>query len=436
MHRFEPTRHAAQQCLDRVRPDDYARTRNALNGAVTGLSPYLTHGVLSLAEVYTTLHARHRLPRQHKLVFELGWRAYYRHVWDHLGDGIDQSIHAGLLPDGAYAPEVPQDVREARTGIPAIDLAVTALYTHGYVHNHARMWLASYAVHVRKVHWRAGADWMLGHLLDGDHASNHLSWQWVAGTGSSKPYLFNADNVAKYAPPHWHSPSSAIDVSYETMDELARRPQPTISPLDTRRAGAGIAMPALFASPCAPGADTISAGCWRAPQESSTQPLAGRDVWLHHPWSLGAGPAGLAAEVLHIGVGLAPGQPQHPWSQARWDFVTQGLQTYATPTQPVWWGSAVEVARALQSARSVHWQPDPHADAALHDLRGALRDLNPACVVGPTATPPLFAPVDRYCRSFSEWWKKTHICESADHHPGHPGLQPPPQPHPHGNAAV
>jgi hypothetical protein len=42
---------------------------------------------------------------------------------------------------------------------------VRQLYATGYLHNHARMWLASYAVHLRKVHWRAGADWMFGHLL-------------------------------------------------------------------------------------------------------------------------------------------------------------------------------------------------------------------------------------------------------------------------------
>jgi len=75
------------------------------------------------------------------------------------------------------------------------------------------MWLASYVVHMRKVHWRTGADWLHGHLLDGDLASNHLSWQWVAGTGSSKLYIFNADNVARYAPASWHSPGTVIDTS-------------------------------------------------------------------------------------------------------------------------------------------------------------------------------------------------------------------------------
>ena len=79
------------------------------------------------------------------------------------------------------------------------DAWVAELKHTGYLHNHARMWLASYVVHLRKVHWRAGADWLYAHLLDGDLASNHLSWQWVAGTGSHKPYLFNAENVARIA---------------------------------------------------------------------------------------------------------------------------------------------------------------------------------------------------------------------------------------------
>ncbi len=148
---FEPTLEAAHARLATVQPDAYARTRNALDGAVTRLSPYLTHGLLSLREVYSAVHARHPLHAQHKLVFELGWRAYYRHVWSHLGDGIHQSLRPGLLPDEAYQPEMPADVLQARTGIAAIDLAVRELYDTGYVHNHARMWLASYLVHLRKV---------------------------------------------------------------------------------------------------------------------------------------------------------------------------------------------------------------------------------------------------------------------------------------------
>ena len=60
------------------------------------------------------------------------------------------------------------------------------------------MYLASYIVHFRHIKWQVGAKWFLEHLLDGDLASNNLSWQWVASTFSNKPYIFNLENVDKY----------------------------------------------------------------------------------------------------------------------------------------------------------------------------------------------------------------------------------------------
>jgi len=195
---YEPTPAAAQARLEAVDPAAYARSRNHLDGAVTGLGPYITHGLLGLPEVRDHLVARHRLHPGHKLLFELAWREYFRHVWQHEGEGILESLHEGPLPESAYARELPADLRGGCTGVPAVDRAVRQLHATGTLHNHARMWLASYTVHLRRVHWRAGADWMLGHLLDGDPASNHLSWQWVAGTFSAKPYLFNRENLESY----------------------------------------------------------------------------------------------------------------------------------------------------------------------------------------------------------------------------------------------
>ena len=60
------------------------------------------------------------------------------------------------------------------------------------------MYLASYVVHFRRIKWQAGAYWFLEHLIDGDEASNNLSWQWVASTFSNKPYIFNLENLSKY----------------------------------------------------------------------------------------------------------------------------------------------------------------------------------------------------------------------------------------------
>ena len=225
---FEPSHTAALQRLGAINPSTYARSRNALDGAVTGLSPYLTHGLISLPDATRAVHARQPLSFDDKLVFEFGWREFFHHVWGHQKnpDAILQDMHGEAPWRGKYADVLPLDIRQGCTGVPAIDNAVRILYATGYLHNHMRMWLASYVVHFRKVHWRSGADWLYGHLLDGDLPSNHLSWQWVAATFSSKPYLFNAENVAKYAPANarsvWDCRGTVVDQSYEALDELAR----------------------------------------------------------------------------------------------------------------------------------------------------------------------------------------------------------------------
>ena len=391
---FEPTLQAAHARVAAIDPDAYARTRNALDGAVTRLSPYLTHGFLSLREVYQSVHARHPLDAKHKLVFELGWRAYWRHVWEHLGDDIHQSIHSGLLPDDAYQTDMPADVLQARTGVPAIDLAVRELYETGYLHNHARMWLASYLVHLRKVHWHAGAQWMLGHLLDGDVASNHLSWQWVAGTGSSKPYLFNADNVVKFAPAPWHSPGTVIDTSYEALDQIARDAKPVENDTVPQTEGKAVQQPELSSAPLG--------AAWTAPTPTST---LGRDVWLVHPWSLGPVPHGLPNDTMVVGVGFAETHLRTPWSEKRWRFVEAGLRESTTQ---LWWGNGMQIGQALQGAKSVSWHPDPHIETALETIQ-LLLNAQGKSVARPHAHPQLFETVKPYCASFSLWWRQTRI---------------------------
>jgi len=378
---FAPTLAAARARIAAVRPAAYARTRNALDGAVTGLSPYITHGFVTLADVLAGVSARQALDMRHRFVFELGWRAYFRHVWQHRGDGILRSLHPGPLPDGAYATEVPPDIRQAATGVPAVDEAVRTLFATGMLHNHARMWLASYVVHVRKVHWRAGADWLYGHLLDGDLASNHLSWQWVAGTGSSKPYLFNADNVARYAPASWHSPGTAIDMSYDALDRLARQPAaPPSNGGGPPRDGLASAEPGLHTEP----PDALGA---TAPDATA---VAGRDVWLVHPWSLGERPAALSPDTL--GLFISDFHRAWPWSGRRWQFVGRRM---AELTDRRWHGNAAAIGAALAGARSVRSIAEPHVAPWLSRWADC------------EAAPALFPPVDRCCDSFSQWWARS-----------------------------
>ena len=78
-------------------------------------------------------------------------------------------------------------------------------------------------MHWRRVKWQAGAAFFLTHLLDGDAASNNLSFQWVASTFANKPYYFNLENLQKFAgmqaPCDYHS-NKVLAGSY---DDLAVR---------------------------------------------------------------------------------------------------------------------------------------------------------------------------------------------------------------------
>ena len=376
---FPPTREAALARIASVDPAEYSRSRNALNGAVTQLSPYITHGFISLPEVLEGVRSHHSVRTQDKFVFELGWREYFRHVWQHRGNGIFKSLHEGVLSDEAYADQIPFDILHANTGVAAIDMAVKTLYATGYLHNHARMWLASYMVHLRKVHWRAGADWLYGHLLDGDLASNHLSWQWVAGTGSHKPYLFNAENVSRYAPLAWHSAGSVIDTTYEELDHVARDPLP-VSSLSVRADGSAINEPQLFTQPpthlnlSTPNSNTVS----------------GRDVWLVHPWSLGELPVHLSANTVIVGVYVAEFHLAWPWSEKRWQFVNSRM---AELTTELWYGNNSTIVAALESARQVSGFSEAHVSTFF-----------PATMLS-EMTPCLFSQLDRRCDSFAKWWK-------------------------------
>ena len=226
---FPGGRCAAEARLAAVDPARYGATRNHLNGAVTRLSPYIRHGVLTLAEVreavfrkldgladreaplqgelFTDAAAAGRRwsPAQRrageKLINELGWRDYWQRLWIQLGDGIWEDREPLKTGHAAatYAPELPADLASAATGLACIDGFARELMATGWLHNHARMWLASYVVHWRRVRWQAGARWFLIHLLDGDPASNNLSWQWVASAFSHKPYVFNRANLERFS---------------------------------------------------------------------------------------------------------------------------------------------------------------------------------------------------------------------------------------------
>lgn len=175
--------------IDTIDPKAYSATRNHLDGAVTRLSPYISRGVITLPQVRDRLLAQHPRLDCEKLIQELAWREYFQHVWYEKGDDIFTDLR---FPRTDWVHEELVSVMvDASTGIAAIDEAIKELYTTGYMHNHSRMWVAALSSNLAKAHWHTMGKWLYYHLIDGDLASNFLSWQWVAGTSVNKRYTVN-----------------------------------------------------------------------------------------------------------------------------------------------------------------------------------------------------------------------------------------------------
>jgi deoxyribodipyrimidine photo-lyase len=202
--------------ITQINAVEYARTRNFLDGAVTYLSPYISRGVISLPMVKDTILKKHTVQEAEKLIQELAWRAYWQQVWQQVGDTITNDLKQPQ--QDVVQHKMISNIENATTGIHAIDKGIKQLYKTGYMHNHCRMYTASLACNIAKAHWLIPSKWMYYHLLDGDIASNSLSWQWVAGTFSSKKYYCNQENINKYT--YDTQQNSFLDTSYEALIQL------------------------------------------------------------------------------------------------------------------------------------------------------------------------------------------------------------------------
>jgi len=408
-------RREAERLLGEINPQAYGANRNHLAGAVTGLSPYIRHGVLSLAEVRDAVLARvkppsgspepepaaglpilaatrastqerggrhpfgaeslrrdgasasaadrpwHGAPRHPgaTLVQQLAWRDYWQRLWVQWGEGVhrDRERLKTGWPAQAYGTSLPADLANARTGLACIDAFVTQLVGTGWLHNHARLWLASYVVHWRRLRWQLGAGWFHAHLLDADGASNSLSWQWVASSFSSKPYIFNRANLERFAGPSFCDGCPAagrggagvaggcpFEASYEALQERlvpglpsvtepgagrgvasgggsGERPLEAVAPLELQ-ARSGPAAP-QFALPAQP----------TAAQHTASQPAApGADqlrapvLWIHAE-ALGPANAALRAHPHRPAVYVFDpvAADQEPWGLKRLVFIYECL---------------------------------------------------------------------------------------------------------------
>ncbi|MCR9143400.1 MAG: deoxyribodipyrimidine photolyase [bacterium] len=210
------------QRIDALDPVAYGSTRNYIDGAVSYLSPYISRGVVSAKFVMERVLNRGSASGQfdlrqiEKFIQELAWRDYWQQVWLAKGEAIDEDLRRSQ--PGVIHHAMPTALVRAKTGIEAIDEGIRRLYASGYLHNHLRMYVAALACSIGGSHWRLPARWMYYHLLDGDWASNALSWQWVAGANSAKQYVANQENINKYC--RTNQRATFLDIEYESFANL------------------------------------------------------------------------------------------------------------------------------------------------------------------------------------------------------------------------
>lgn len=204
--------------IKNIDPIKYGATRNFLDGKVTYLSPYISRGAISTQYILSEILKRgYHLQHIEKFIQELAWRDYWQQIWIAKGTAIDSDLKQAQAPVTNHA--FSKGINNGITGIDAIDNAIAEFYQTGYLHNHMRMYIAALACNLGQSHWKLPAQWMYYHLLDGDWASNALSWQWVVGTNSNKKYVANQDNINTYC--HSQQQGTFLDVSYAELHEMS-----------------------------------------------------------------------------------------------------------------------------------------------------------------------------------------------------------------------
>jgi len=182
---------------------DYADARDRMGTAGTSrLSPHLHFGEISPRQVW---HAAAALQRQggrgttarsaERFLAEVGWREFAHHLLVHFPHTTDAPLRAEFArfpwrddPGGLRAWQ------RGRTGYPIVDAAMRELWTTGWMHNRARMIVASFLVKDLLLPWQEGARWFWDTLVDADLPSNTLGWQWTAGCGADAAPYFRVFN--------------------------------------------------------------------------------------------------------------------------------------------------------------------------------------------------------------------------------------------------
>jgi len=178
----------AQEVLDDIADFRYySRKRHRMDagGQTTMLSAALKFGTVSPREVYAAV-ADVFGPR-HKLISQLMWRDFYTHFAFHFPSVFGRAIRPkDRFLEWRNGPEGDAAFERwcaGETGVPIVDAGMRELVATGYMHNRARMTVASFLTKHLMLDWRRGERFFARHLADYDPSVNNGNWQWSASVG-------------------------------------------------------------------------------------------------------------------------------------------------------------------------------------------------------------------------------------------------------------
>lgn len=155
------------------------RDQLAVDGT-SHLSADLHFGCLSPATVLERVEGR---PGAAAFVRQLCWRDFHHQVLAARPD-LPRSDYRGHGDRWRSSKRLADAWRRGRTGYPIVDAGMRQLAREGFMHNRARMIVASFLTKTMYLDWRLGAVHFERLLVDADLANNSGNWQWVAGTGN------------------------------------------------------------------------------------------------------------------------------------------------------------------------------------------------------------------------------------------------------------
>ena len=206
--KFEASKAAALNRLNNFvekNLSEYSKLRNFDFGPenrtnISGLSPYITHGVINEKEIIIKSLSKFSFSKNEKFIQEVLWRTYWK-GWLELRPNVwtDYVAELNKIREEYKDNQNYKNAIDGKTNIECFNYWVTELKENNYLHNHTRMWFASIWIFTLELPWQLGAEFFMQHLYDGDSASNTLGWRWVAGIQTQgKHYLASEWNIKKF----------------------------------------------------------------------------------------------------------------------------------------------------------------------------------------------------------------------------------------------